>query len=168
MSYYLTSLFTCVSHGVVFRNFTSFSSFCNSSTNPSIVSLAYLCCHNSNDKGSSRIQFWDSHSGLSIPCPLNELLLPYPVRSVSWHPTQHILAVAMVSAITNLKQLHHRLIAIQQSIDPFIHPFFQTVSEHPYHVFLLSPAFTPTHPFLHPVPHLLFSTYSVGRIFTVA
>jgi len=35
-----------------------------------------------------------------LTCPLSVLLLdlmfPFPIRSISWHPTQHLLAIAMV------------------------------------------------------------------------
>ena len=64
-----------------------------------LIFIYDICIYYSNNKSASRIQFWDSHTGLSMPCPLSELLLPYPVRSVSWHPPQHIFAAAMVSRI---------------------------------------------------------------------
>ena len=48
------------------------------------------------DRGCSRIRFWDSQTGHTVPSSLSDLLLPYPVRSISWHPTQHMMAVAMV------------------------------------------------------------------------
>ena len=42
------------------------------------------------------VRLWDTASGLSIPCALADAVLPYPVRSLSWHPRQHMVAVAMV------------------------------------------------------------------------
>lgn len=28
--------------------------------------------------------------------PFTDLMFPFPIRSISWHPTQHLLAIAMV------------------------------------------------------------------------
>ena len=50
---------------------------------------------NPNDGGCSRLRFWDSQSGAMLPSALSDLLLPYAVRSLSWHPKQHVLAVAI-------------------------------------------------------------------------
>ena len=48
-----------------------------------------------NDGGCSRLRFWDSQTGVQMPCALTDLMLPYAVRSISWHPKQHVVAVAM-------------------------------------------------------------------------
>jgi len=38
----------------------------------------------------------DSSTGQAVSTPLSDVVLPYPVRGVSWHPKQHVVAVAMV------------------------------------------------------------------------
>ena len=43
----------------------------------------------------SRIRVWDTSTGTPVNCSLSEITLPYPVRSMSWHPSQHMVAVAM-------------------------------------------------------------------------
>ena len=47
--------------------------------------------------GQYRLQLWDALNGLPVRCPLSEFLFPYPVRSTSWHPRQHMLAITAVS-----------------------------------------------------------------------
>ena len=68
------------------------------------------------DGGCSRLRFWDSQTGHTIPSSLSDLLLPFPVRSISWHPTQHMMAVATVIG----KDQIGRLLIYQCSIT-FIH-----------------------------------------------
>jgi WD40 repeat protein len=45
---------------------------------------------------SSILRMWDAQTGTVVPSPLSDILLPYPVRSIAWHPKQHVVAVAMV------------------------------------------------------------------------
>jgi hypothetical protein len=52
----------------------------------------------SNDEGCSRLRFWDSQTGNALPSTLTDLLLPFAVRSISWHPKQHVMAVAMLGS----------------------------------------------------------------------
>lgn len=52
----------------------------------------------SNDEGCSRLRFWDSQTGNALPSTLTDLLLPFAVRSISWHPKQHVMAVAMIGS----------------------------------------------------------------------
>eukprot|EP00605_Chrysophyceae_sp_TOSAG23-4_P000238 GSChrysophyteH1.ASY1.ANO1.275.1 assembled CDS len=46
--------------------------------------------------GHYNLKFWDVKQGNLFPASLSDINLPYPVRSISWHPTQHAIAVAMV------------------------------------------------------------------------
>ncbi|KAJ1420494.1 WD40-repeat-containing domain protein [Ochromonadaceae sp. CCMP2298] len=48
------------------------------------------------EEGLYRLQVWDSGTGRLQRSPLSGMMFPYPVRSISWHPSQHLLAVAMV------------------------------------------------------------------------
>jgi len=43
-----------------------------------------------------RLQVWDARTGLPLRCPLSELLFPFPIRCITWHPRQHLLALAAV------------------------------------------------------------------------
>lgn len=44
-----------------------------------------------------RLLAWDTESGNPIPYwPLSTLTFPYPIRSIAWHPSQHLIAVSMV------------------------------------------------------------------------
>jgi WD40 repeat protein len=42
------------------------------------------------------IKIWDMQTGQSVASPLTNIVFPYPVRSISWHPKQHMIAVSMV------------------------------------------------------------------------
>lgn len=42
------------------------------------------------------IKVWDMQTGQSIASPLTKIVFPYPIRSISWHPKQHMIAVSMV------------------------------------------------------------------------
>jgi len=48
------------------------------------------------EDGLYRVQVWDTNTGHAVRTPLSDMMFPYPVRAISWHPTQHLLAVAMV------------------------------------------------------------------------
>lgn len=47
-------------------------------------------------QGKYNLRVWDSSTGHHVPSALSEITLPYPVRSIAWHPKQHVVAVAMV------------------------------------------------------------------------
>lgn len=56
-----------------------------------------ICGSFSNSHSSQyKLQIWDSQSGHALRMPLSDFTFPYPVRSISWHPKQHLIAVAMV------------------------------------------------------------------------
>jgi len=61
--------------------------------------------------GLYRLQVWDTSTGHSVRTALSDMMFPYPVRSVTWHPSQHLLAVAMVSLGygQHLSQFSHSL-----------------------------------------------------------
>lgn len=46
--------------------------------------------------GTYKLLVWDTYTGHPIQTPLSALTFPYPVRSLSWHPCQHLLAISMV------------------------------------------------------------------------
>ena len=46
--------------------------------------------------GRFHLGVWDSSTGQAVSTPLSDVVLPYPVRAMSWHPRQHVVAVAMV------------------------------------------------------------------------
>ncbi len=46
--------------------------------------------------GHYNLKFWEAKHGSINTTALSEINLPYPVRSISWHPSQHCVAVAMV------------------------------------------------------------------------
>jgi hypothetical protein len=48
--------------------------------------------------GRYRLKVWEVKNGNVYPAALSEINLPYPVRSISWHPEQHVMAVAMVGS----------------------------------------------------------------------
>lgn len=48
------------------------------------------------ETGKYCLQLWDSQTGRAARSPLSNYMFPYPIRSISWHPAQHLLAVAMV------------------------------------------------------------------------
>ena len=50
----------------------------------------------SNAEGHYNLKVWEAQEGNIYPSTLSEINLPFPVRSISWHPKQHVLAVAMV------------------------------------------------------------------------
>ena len=60
--------------------------------------LRFALCGSCLDTPAPRchLRIWDASTGLTQPCALADISLPYPVRALSWHPRQHMLAVAMV------------------------------------------------------------------------
>lgn len=56
------------------------------------------CCNVSQeiDRPVYKLLVWDSYTGQPVSSFLSQLTFAYPVRSVTWHPTQHLLAVAML------------------------------------------------------------------------
>jgi len=49
-----------------------------------------------NNGGHYNLKVWEAKQGNVYPAVLSDINLPYPVRSISWHPEQHVMAVAMV------------------------------------------------------------------------
>eukprot|EP00981_Chlorochromonas_danica_P009400 scaffold2646_cov184-Ochromonas_danica.AAC.3 len=45
-----------------------------------------------------KLLIWDTYTGHIVPSPISDLTFPYPVRSIAWHPNQHLLAVSMVGS----------------------------------------------------------------------
>lgn len=41
-----------------------------------------------------RLKTWDAQLGHSQPSVLSDIILPFPAKDISWHPSQHTLAVA--------------------------------------------------------------------------
>lgn len=58
--------------------------------------LSSSAVSNKGDQVVYRLSLWDSQTGASIRTELSEYHYPYPVRSISWHPKQHALAVAFM------------------------------------------------------------------------
>ena len=58
----------------------------------------YTVCGGSSkfNKHTYSLRFWESATGHSVPSALSDIEFPYPIRSVAWHPRQHMLAVSMV------------------------------------------------------------------------
>ncbi len=58
----------------------------------------YAVCGGSSkfNKHTYSLRFWESSTGHTVPSALSEIEFPYPIRSVAWHPRQHMLAVSMV------------------------------------------------------------------------
>ena len=58
----------------------------------------YAVCGGSSkfNKLTYSLRFWESSTGHTVPSALSEIEFPYPIRSVAWHPRQHMLAVSMV------------------------------------------------------------------------
>jgi len=56
----------------------------------------------STDSNGNKIKFWDSQSGDTVLSRLSEVVLPFSVRSLSWHPKQHMVAVAMLGSNASL------------------------------------------------------------------
>jgi hypothetical protein len=58
-----------------------------------------IACSNvsqESDRPVYKLLVWDSYTGQPVPSLLSQLTFAYPVRGVSWHPTQHLIAVAML------------------------------------------------------------------------
>jgi hypothetical protein len=75
------------------------SGFCKSAISPD---GALACCGTEYTNGRSnrgyypsQLKFWKTISGESINCRLSSEIFPFPVRSVSWHPTEHMIAIAI-------------------------------------------------------------------------
>jgi len=49
-----------------------------------------------NSNGHYNLKVWEAKQGNVYPAVISDIALPYPVRSISWHPQQHVMAVAMV------------------------------------------------------------------------
>ena len=48
------------------------------------------------DRCAYGLKFWDTAPGSTIECEMSSEHFPFPVRCVSWHPRQHMIAVATV------------------------------------------------------------------------
>jgi hypothetical protein len=46
--------------------------------------------------GFYKIGVWEFQSGAVVRSAISDLMFSQPVRSISWHPTQHLFAAAMV------------------------------------------------------------------------
>ena len=58
----------------------------------------YVVCGSSVNTSEDKfcLRVWETLSGNVESCNLSDIVFPYPVRSVSWHPKQHVIAVGMV------------------------------------------------------------------------
>lgn len=56
-----------------------------------------------NSNGNYMLRFWDSQSGqVIVDSVLSSHAFPYPIRSCSWHPNQHMIAIASVGPEASL------------------------------------------------------------------
>jgi len=58
--------------------------------------VAGISAQSANSDGHYNLKVWEAKQGNVYPAVLSEINLPYPVRSISWHPEQHVMAVSMV------------------------------------------------------------------------
>jgi WD40 repeat protein len=58
----------------------------------------YVVCGSSINASEDKycLRVWETQTGNVEACSLSDIIFPYPVRSVSWHPKQHVIAVGMV------------------------------------------------------------------------
>lgn len=59
---------------------------------------------NDNDKATYHIGIWDTNTKSNnememTSCSLSDMKFIYPIRSISWHPNQHVIAIASVSIL---------------------------------------------------------------------
>ena len=45
---------------------------------------------------------WEVSTGQLVSCPLSDIIFPYPIRGISWHPKQHLIAVSSVGVGASL------------------------------------------------------------------
>lgn len=52
--------------------------------------------------GGYKIKIWEVSTGQVVSCPLSDITFPYPIRSIAWHPRQHLIAVGSVGVGASL------------------------------------------------------------------